>query len=70
MKIVGQRETSRFVRTSKALTRVVARFGSVRSLPRTRQFLTAANTVKKLPNCGLLAAANGELHALRRRLQG
>jgi BASS family bile acid:Na+ symporter len=37
-KIVGHRETSRFVRTSRARTRAVAHVGSVRTLPRTRQF--------------------------------
>ena len=39
VKIVGHRETSRFVRTSRDLTRAVAHVGSVRTLPSTRQFL-------------------------------
>ncbi|MFJ2261607.1 hypothetical protein ACIOKD_25280 [Streptomyces sp. NPDC087844] len=36
-KIVDHEETSRFVRTSRALTRAVAHFGSVRNVPSTRQ---------------------------------
>jgi len=38
VKIVGHRATSRFVRTSRARTRAVAQEGSVRTLPRMRQF--------------------------------
>ncbi|EKX60308.1 hypothetical protein STRIP9103_02582 [Streptomyces ipomoeae 91-03] len=37
-KVIGQRATSRFVSTSRALTSVVAHFGSVRTWPSTRQF--------------------------------
>ncbi|MGW7529041.1 hypothetical protein [Streptomyces sp. NPDC054783] len=37
VKIVGQRETSRFVRINRALTSAVAHFGSVRTFPSTRE---------------------------------
>ena len=57
VKIVGYRETSRFVRTSRALTRVVAHVGSVRTLPRTRQFFRWA----KPCSTGALTAASALL---------
>jgi len=65
-KIVGHRESSRFVRSSGAFTRAVTRFGSLRALPRTRQFFrwakpcsTGAHTAARalLGACALTAVA-------------
>ena len=66
MKIVGHRATSRFVRTSKALTREVAQEGSVRTLPRTRQFLRWA----KPCSTGARAAASAVLDSFWPRVRG
>jgi hypothetical protein len=66
VKIVGHRETSRFVRTSRALTRVVAHFGSVRTLPRTRQFLRWA----KPCSTGARTAASALLDSFCPRVRG
>jgi hypothetical protein len=66
VKIVGQRETSRFFRTSRVLTRAVAHFGSVRTLPRTRQFLRWA----KPCSTGARAAASALLDSFCPRVRG
>lgn len=66
VKIVGHRETSRFVRTSRALTSAVAHFGSVRTLPRTRQVLTWA----KPRSTGARTAASAVLDRFCPRVRG
>ncbi|MFJ8111377.1 hypothetical protein [Streptomyces sp. NPDC096132] len=63
--IFDQRAISRFVRTSRALTRVVVKVGSVRTLPRTLQFFGWAKVLDRGADRGqrfvgqLLTASQG-----------
>lgn len=66
MEVVGQRETSRFVRTTRALTTAVAHFGSVWTLPRTRRFSRWANPC----STGARTAASALSDSFRPRVRG
>lgn len=66
VKIVDHRDTSRFVRTSRALPRAVAQVGSVRTLPSTRQFLRWA----KPCSTGARTAASAVFDSFCPRVRG